>query len=189
MDKAFLIHSVILSVAGLAKRMACKIGRHVCIAISLSIWLEAVNVICEPGCWQTIRRASLTHTLTLNGLRRFFYHEITPDSTYCFLKANCTPSMKISHDPHKVWVCIEKKTRKVCSAYCSCFAGYVKTTTKNWACHPSTQTIHCKNVMLFGMCMGVFSPLLVIFLACTPAHVLTHWDRVTHICATKLGHH
>ena len=123
-------------------------------------------------------------------LKEVFYHEITPDSTYCFLKANCTPSMKISHDPHKVWVCIEKKTGKVCSAYCSYFAGYVQKQTKNWACHPSTQTIHCKNVMLFGMCMGVFSPLLVLFLACTPAqHVLTHWDRVMHICATKLGHH
>ena len=56
-------------------------------------------------------------------LKEVFYHEIAPDSQFCFLKAQCTPSMDIAQPPHQLWGCIDKKTGKVESAYCSCFAG------------------------------------------------------------------
>lgn len=60
-----------------------------------------------------------------NWLREVFYHQIGDTSTFCFLKAECTPSQRVSDTPHKAWVCIEKKTGYIQSAYCSCFAGYV----------------------------------------------------------------
>ncbi len=56
-------------------------------------------------------------------LREVFYHNVSEESPLCFMKAQCTPSMNISHEPHDVWVCINKKTGKIMSAYCSCFAG------------------------------------------------------------------
>ena len=58
-------------------------------------------------------------------LREVYYHKIHADSPYCFVKSECCPSMKVSHEMHKVWICIHKKSGKIISAYCSCFAGYV----------------------------------------------------------------
>ena len=58
-------------------------------------------------------------------LKEVFYHNISSDSAYCFLKAECTPSMNIHHHPHQAWVCIKKNTGKIISGYCTCFAGYV----------------------------------------------------------------
>ena len=51
------------------------------------------------------------------------YHEISPDSSMCFLKARCTPSQKIRDIPHDAWVLIEKETGTIKKAYCTCFAG------------------------------------------------------------------
>lgn len=56
-------------------------------------------------------------------LKEVFFHKISEHSPYCFLKAECTPSMNVSQQPHTVWVCIMKKTGKIVSGYCSCFAG------------------------------------------------------------------
>lgn len=55
-------------------------------------------------------------------LKDIQYHEISKESTYCFLRAECTPSQSVNNVPHSLWVCI-KKTGEVQSAYCSCFAG------------------------------------------------------------------
>lgn len=56
-------------------------------------------------------------------LKEVFYHHVSEESDYCFLKSKCCPSMKITHEPHDVWVCINKRTGKIQSGYCSCFAG------------------------------------------------------------------
>lgn len=42
---------------------------------------------------------------------------------YCFMRAKCTPSMKIHDVPHNVWICAKKKSGNIHSAYCSCTAG------------------------------------------------------------------
>ena len=41
-------------------------------------------------------------------LKEISYHKITDDSEYCFLKAICTHSMKISDTPHCAWICANK---------------------------------------------------------------------------------
>ncbi|XP_078655658.1 uncharacterized protein LOC144902231 [Branchiostoma floridae x Branchiostoma belcheri] len=51
------------------------------------------------------------------------YHPISADSDACFLKATCTPSQSIRNIPHAGWVAVEKKSGRILSAYCSCFAG------------------------------------------------------------------
>ena len=53
-----------------------------------------------------------------------YYHEISPDSTYCLLRCSCTPSQRIKDESHKVWVCLVKETGEVKAAYCTCTAGY-----------------------------------------------------------------
>lgn len=51
----------------------------------------------------------------------FFYS--AKDTDYCFLKADCTPSQRLSHLPHQVWVCAHKTKGDIKSAYCTCTAG------------------------------------------------------------------
>ena len=58
-------------------------------------------------------------------LREISYQKITDDSEYCFLKANCTYSMKISDTPHSAWICANKNNGSIVSAYCACVAGFV----------------------------------------------------------------
>ena len=59
-------------------------------------------------------------------LQELFFNPISPTSQACFLKALCTPSNKIIKDPpHKVWVCVNKSSGVVESAYCTCSAGYM----------------------------------------------------------------
>lgn len=58
-------------------------------------------------------------------LKNVFCHEINSSSEFCFLKSESTPSQNINNVPHKIWVCAEKTTGTVVSAYCTCFAGYV----------------------------------------------------------------
>ena len=56
-------------------------------------------------------------------LFEIYKHNLTEDSLYCFLKARCRPSQRLSDLPHDVWICIQKKSGAIQSAYCSCFAG------------------------------------------------------------------
>ena len=51
------------------------------------------------------------------------FHKITEESIYCFLRAKCTPSMRLHNIPHETWVCLKKDTGEIHSAYCTCFAG------------------------------------------------------------------
>lgn len=51
------------------------------------------------------------------------YNDISPESAYCVLRADCTPSHRVRDIPWKVWVTIEKKSGKIHSAFCTCFAG------------------------------------------------------------------
>lgn len=56
-------------------------------------------------------------------LKEVFYHQISEKSSYCILRARCTPSTKITDDWHNVWVCAEKTSGEIKSAYCTCTAG------------------------------------------------------------------
>lgn len=56
-------------------------------------------------------------------LKEAFYHNITLQSKYCFLKAKCTHSMKVMDTPHSTWIAVCKSTGKISSAYCTCVAG------------------------------------------------------------------
>ena len=56
-------------------------------------------------------------------LKEIFFHPITSDSLFCFLRAKCIHSMSISDTPHKAWIAADKKSGKIVSAYCSCVAG------------------------------------------------------------------
>ena len=58
-------------------------------------------------------------------LKEISYTKITDDSEYCFLKAKCTHSMKISDTPHSAWICANKNNGFIVSAYCTCVAGFV----------------------------------------------------------------
>jgi hypothetical protein len=60
---------------------------------------------------------------TSGWVQEILYHEVSATSQYCFLKSQCTPSMRVHDTPHSVWIAIEKKTGAIQSAYCSCFAG------------------------------------------------------------------
>lgn len=55
-------------------------------------------------------------------LKEVFFHPISDDSAMCFLKADCAPSVRVRQNPHKPWVCIEKSSGIIHSAYCSCLA-------------------------------------------------------------------
>jgi hypothetical protein len=77
-----------------------------------------------PQQFESIDTISVFLNCTTGWVRELFYHNISEQSKYCFLQAQCTPSMNINSEPHKVWVCIEKTTGRVQSAYCTCFAGY-----------------------------------------------------------------
>ena len=55
-------------------------------------------------------------------LKEIQMHVIDEKSQFSFLKAKCTPSMKLNDVPH-VWICANKKSGDIHSAYCSCTAG------------------------------------------------------------------
>ena len=61
-----------------------------------------------------------------NHVQEIFYHNINKQHPCCYLKALCKRSQRISEIPHEAWVKVIKETGEVCSAYCSCFAGYVQ---------------------------------------------------------------
>ena len=56
-------------------------------------------------------------------LKEIHINMINQSSKYCFLKAKCTPSMKINDIPHTLWICAMKQSGDIHSAYCSCTAG------------------------------------------------------------------
>ena len=58
-------------------------------------------------------------------IKEVWYHPVSDDSSVCLLKSSCTPSQRISQIPHKLWVCLHKKTGAVERAYCTCSAGLV----------------------------------------------------------------
>lgn len=55
-------------------------------------------------------------------LKEIFYYPVN-DTDYCLLKAECTPSQRLSHLPHQVWISAHKTEGNIKSAYCSCTAG------------------------------------------------------------------
>ena len=59
-----------------------------------------------------------------NFLFEVLYHPVEDACAYCFLKTKCRPSFAVHDEPHDVWVCIQKETGSVESAFCTCFAGY-----------------------------------------------------------------
>ena len=56
-------------------------------------------------------------------LYEVFYNGISTNSKFCFLRAKCTPSMRVNNVPHEAWVCINKVSGGIQCAYCTCFAG------------------------------------------------------------------
>ena len=54
-------------------------------------------------------------------------NEIYPDSQLCLLKTTHMPSRSISDVPHKLGVCLVKKTGQIMAAHCSCVAGIGQT--------------------------------------------------------------
>ena len=60
-------------------------------------------------------------------LKEISCQKITDYSEYCFLKAKCTHSMKISDTPHSAWICANKNNGFIVTAYCTCVAGFVLT--------------------------------------------------------------
>uniref|UniRef100_A0A8W8JIZ6 Uncharacterized protein n=1 Tax=Magallana gigas TaxID=29159 RepID=A0A8W8JIZ6_MAGGI len=59
---------------------------------------------------------------TSEWLKEVFYHPVST-SPYCFLRARCTPSQSLNAATHSAWVCLQKATGHVLSAYCSCTSG------------------------------------------------------------------
>ena len=56
-------------------------------------------------------------------LKEVYFHPISCESAYCFLRSESTPSQNINNVAHKLWVLVEKASGHVESAYCTCFAG------------------------------------------------------------------
>ncbi|KAK3082973.1 hypothetical protein FSP39_010413 [Pinctada imbricata] len=64
---------------------------------------------------------------TSEWLKEMYYHPISSTSPYCFLRARCTPSQRLNAGSHSVWICCEKKSGSVKSAFCSCTSGLGQT--------------------------------------------------------------
>ncbi|CAC5421812.1 unnamed protein product [Mytilus coruscus] len=64
---------------------------------------------------------------TSGWLKEVCYHHIDNNSPYCFLKAECTASQRITDVPHTTWVLVEKASGEIQTAYCTCFAGLGET--------------------------------------------------------------
>lgn len=54
-------------------------------------------------------------------LKEIFYHPVK-GTDVCYLKATCTPSNRLSDEPHSLWVKVEH-SGSIQSAFCSCVAG------------------------------------------------------------------
>lgn len=74
-------------------------------------------------------------------LKEVFFHNIDADSQFCFVKAEYTPSQRVTSAAHTAWVCLIKSSGKIQSAYCTCFAGYVL--VYRHAYEVALSNIHC----------------------------------------------
>ena len=73
-------------------------------------------------------KTSKAYSYYITGwLNPLSYNAISDESKFCFLKATCRPSQRISDGPHKLWVCLLKASGKILKAHCSCMAGMSQT--------------------------------------------------------------
>ena len=73
-------------------------------------------------------KTSKAYSYYITGwLNPLFYHAISDQSKFCFLKTTCRPSQRILDVPHKLWVCLLKTNGRVIKAHCSCMAGMSQT--------------------------------------------------------------
>ena len=58
-------------------------------------------------------------------VHRVKYHPISKSSSYCFLKADVLPSQRQGDKTklYEAWICVDKKTADILTAYCTCMAG------------------------------------------------------------------
>ncbi|XP_047137292.1 uncharacterized protein LOC124813811 [Hydra vulgaris] len=60
-------------------------------------------------------------------VKEIYFHEITEESDFCFLKSRVTPSQRTSSTPYHVWAAVKKDNERpggeINSAYCTCIAG------------------------------------------------------------------
>ncbi|CAH3019730.1 unnamed protein product [Porites evermanni] len=49
--------------------------------------------------------------------KEIYWHPISTALEFCFLKANCTHTMKIGDTPYTPWFAADKKCGKIVSAY------------------------------------------------------------------------
>ncbi|XP_070561234.1 uncharacterized protein [Ptychodera flava] len=59
-------------------------------------------------------------------MKEIFLLDISTETEYVFLRANCTPSQRIGCPPHHCWICV-KRDGSIHSAYCTCTAGLGET--------------------------------------------------------------
>lgn len=88
------------------------------------IWTNIVSW----GTWQHWIESEATtgkscSTFQCEWLKEVFYCPVRKSFKYCFLKAMCTPSIRVNDIPHELRVKIEKKSGKNFSTYCSCVTG------------------------------------------------------------------
>ena len=92
-------------------------------------YVEIVKFISRKG--HSLSADALTSYKTGKGfayfyndwLQEVFYHPVNKDCDACYLKAECTPSNRLSDEPHSLWVKANKKGGEIYSAYCTCVAG------------------------------------------------------------------
>ena len=60
-------------------------------------------------------------------LQAIQYNNVSSDSKYCILKADCRKSERINDPFHKLWIIVDKKIAKIQTAHCSCMAGLSET--------------------------------------------------------------
>ena len=73
-------------------------------------------------------KTSKAYSYYITGwLNPLSYNAISDESKFCSLKATCRPSQRISHGPHKLWVCLLKTSGKIVKAHSSCMTGMSQT--------------------------------------------------------------
>jgi len=88
-----------------------------CNAVCIALWL---------CCYGVIGKAFSYFASKESWIKEVLYHKVSDDSRVCLLKTSCTPSQRISQIPHKLWVCIHKKSGAIEKAYCTCLAGLLQ---------------------------------------------------------------
>ena len=73
-------------------------------------------------------KASKAYSYYAQGwLGELQYHNVETESAYCILKGDSRRSQKIRDTCYRLWVIFEKKSGKVRSSHCECFAGMGQT--------------------------------------------------------------